>query len=58
MVKLEFQVTDDKYIPIEQVMTWISAFIRIIEQKVPKELYAEIIDEVKKVPQPKPGRGK
>ena len=58
LAKLEFQITDDRYVPVEQVMSWIAAFVRIIEQKIPKELYNEIIEEVKKVPQPRSGRRK
>jgi hypothetical protein len=58
LAKLEFQITDDRYVPVEQVMSWIASFVRIIEQKIPKELYDEIIEEVKKVPQPRSGRRK
>jgi hypothetical protein len=58
LTKVELAITDDKYVPVEQVMTWIAAFVRVIEQKVPVELFSEIIEEVKQIPQPKPGRRK
>lgn len=58
LAKLELAISDDKYVPIEQVMAWISAFVRIIEQKTDEETYNEILKEVKKVPQPRPGRKK
>lgn len=58
LAKLELAISDDKYVPIEQVMAWISAFVRIIEQNTDEETYNEILKEVKKVPQPRPGRKK
>lgn len=56
LAKIQLDVTSEEYVHVAEVKMWIGEFIRIIESVVSEEQFGDIVEQIKKVPQPMPGK--